>query len=513
MESFWKFKKIKSVKIKPFFNLKSYPKRTKAEVKLIDRNPFGDKDKDRVPNWFDCKPLNRKKQGKRLITAYHGTINLNLPLIKKHGLKASFQSEGNPSDDIIGDTSYITPDVLQAKDYAKSRTRGYITEVKGAVKINKQDSIYKYNPEFRETVDKLEKTIKRAKPAIVKVKIPVFLLSDEKHQDIWQSAGSDKDAFGRRRIIIRQNERKTAMKVKRNPNLSQSLIIGGYGYEVKGGVPKEFLAENYPQRPKPAILKHQLPIQKTFYLKDIVKNPPSVRIDDIKKFIKKKIESGEDIVLYRGYRTAHTKEEMKKMFNDDDIEATSSPRRGYFWTPQLDEAHGYSEGDALYHKEREVVATVIPNKKLKSIIYLKQEVPLSSLKNIATLKQNLVPSEGYEFLIPPKLLGPTKKIPYQTFKDRGLSYDDSEYTGDDEYEYGPLSEDEYDKLPRSERILADYKAQDWIEAPMKEIREKDVKEGDISTNLIRYGNVAEEENTTSAQKIINEISQEENNEE
>ena len=43
--------------------LSTYPKRTKQEIKLIDRKPFGDRDKDKVPNWFDCKPLNKNLQG------------------------------------------------------------------------------------------------------------------------------------------------------------------------------------------------------------------------------------------------------------------------------------------------------------------------------------------------------------------------------------------------------------------------------------------------------------------
>lgn len=52
-------------KLKPFKPLKvnMYPKRSKAEVRLIDRKPFGDKDRDKVINFFDCKPLNRRKQG------------------------------------------------------------------------------------------------------------------------------------------------------------------------------------------------------------------------------------------------------------------------------------------------------------------------------------------------------------------------------------------------------------------------------------------------------------------
>lgn len=51
---------------KPFspVNLKAYPpKRTKQEWKLIDRNPYGDKDKDKLMNFFDCKPANFGLQG------------------------------------------------------------------------------------------------------------------------------------------------------------------------------------------------------------------------------------------------------------------------------------------------------------------------------------------------------------------------------------------------------------------------------------------------------------------
>ena len=62
--------KLSKVKSRPLFspkfiqpvNLKQYTTRTKSEQKLIDKNPFGDKDRDRVPNYFDCKPLDKKKQ-------------------------------------------------------------------------------------------------------------------------------------------------------------------------------------------------------------------------------------------------------------------------------------------------------------------------------------------------------------------------------------------------------------------------------------------------------------------
>ena len=74
--SFWNMKPMKpkiksntkSNSFQPKFiqpvNLKSYPSRTRNEIRLIDRNPFGDKDGDKVANWFDCRPLNKKKQGK-----------------------------------------------------------------------------------------------------------------------------------------------------------------------------------------------------------------------------------------------------------------------------------------------------------------------------------------------------------------------------------------------------------------------------------------------------------------
>lgn len=39
-----------------------YPARTAQEKRLITKQPFGDKDRDKVPNMYDCKPLNKKKQ-------------------------------------------------------------------------------------------------------------------------------------------------------------------------------------------------------------------------------------------------------------------------------------------------------------------------------------------------------------------------------------------------------------------------------------------------------------------
>lgn len=38
-------------------------KRTQSERSLIRKNPWGDRDGDGVPNWIDCKPYDRMKQG------------------------------------------------------------------------------------------------------------------------------------------------------------------------------------------------------------------------------------------------------------------------------------------------------------------------------------------------------------------------------------------------------------------------------------------------------------------
>lgn len=54
---------FKSKNPKPMNFFHQFPvKRTKAETRLIDRNPWGDKDKDGVRNIFDCKPFNNKLQ-------------------------------------------------------------------------------------------------------------------------------------------------------------------------------------------------------------------------------------------------------------------------------------------------------------------------------------------------------------------------------------------------------------------------------------------------------------------
>ena len=82
MMSFWKSVskkkpvKFKQVQLKPLgfnfigsrtpvrmINKQIYPTRSNAEWKLIAKNPMGDSDRDHLMNWFDCAPMNSKKQG------------------------------------------------------------------------------------------------------------------------------------------------------------------------------------------------------------------------------------------------------------------------------------------------------------------------------------------------------------------------------------------------------------------------------------------------------------------
>lgn len=50
-----------------FVNLSRYPARTARENALIRKDPFGDKDRDGVPNIHDCRPMDKKKQGAGLL--------------------------------------------------------------------------------------------------------------------------------------------------------------------------------------------------------------------------------------------------------------------------------------------------------------------------------------------------------------------------------------------------------------------------------------------------------------
>lgn len=75
---------LKPQKVKPFapVNLKIYPARTSTEIKLIDKKPFGDKDKDKVPNYFDCRPMNKRKQGFHHEYSYSSVASKKIKTVK-----------------------------------------------------------------------------------------------------------------------------------------------------------------------------------------------------------------------------------------------------------------------------------------------------------------------------------------------------------------------------------------------------------------------------------------------
>ena len=92
MNTFWKPKQVKPIKNNLGLKLKAYPKRTKQELKLIDNRPYMDADKDKVMNWFDCRPLSKRWQD---VLLYHGTSKHAARKIKKEGLKRQHAITGH----------------------------------------------------------------------------------------------------------------------------------------------------------------------------------------------------------------------------------------------------------------------------------------------------------------------------------------------------------------------------------------------------------------------------------
>lgn len=90
-----------------------YPKRTSRETRLIDKNPFGDRDRDKVPNWFDCKPLNKRKQAKIGIVGSRQGNEQQKKLLEKF-LDKKFNKE---KDCIVSGGCYAGADKW-AKDWA-----------------------------------------------------------------------------------------------------------------------------------------------------------------------------------------------------------------------------------------------------------------------------------------------------------------------------------------------------------------------------------------------------------
>jgi hypothetical protein len=150
---------IKPKKIAPV-KLFQYHSRTKSEWKLIDRKPFGDKDRDRVPNIFDCRPMNKFMQGKfvqniplseaKFISVYHGTQKKYVPKIRAKGFKGSEEERRyvylTPAKSAAVVHAEYGPE-KEKKGWAKSRR-----EVEEEIKANIRDAKNKI-----ETIKKWEK--------------------------------------------------------------------------------------------------------------------------------------------------------------------------------------------------------------------------------------------------------------------------------------------------------------------------------------------------------------------
>ena len=203
MKLVFKSNKKKQIKLK-FFNTSSYPKRSQNEWKLIDKNPFGDTDKDRVPNWFDCKPLNKKKQGKNLIMLYHGTTPYRAKKIKEEGFR--------PDKSKVGRVHFI-----QSLTDPYEGAEGHGTK-------------------------------------ILKVKLPISMAH-------FESAGVGHNQDGDIIIPDINIEKYKNLSGKRKMNEYKEFISPKEEYvstEViisEKLVPKEYLVENYPQKEKPETLQ------------------------------------------------------------------------------------------------------------------------------------------------------------------------------------------------------------------------------------------------------------------
>jgi len=122
---------IKKIKKIPKQKL-SWPQ---AVVRYPRLNPFNDNDKDRRPNWLDCKPFNMKQHGKfvqnipiseaKQVALYHGTSEDAAKRIVKEGLVPS---------KVVSRWKkrvYLTPD----KEYADAYQYGHDAMIKANVPI------------------------------------------------------------------------------------------------------------------------------------------------------------------------------------------------------------------------------------------------------------------------------------------------------------------------------------------------------------------------------------------
>jgi len=204
-------KKIKMVWIKPVkfspIKLSMFPKRTKAEVRLIDRNPWGDTDRDKVPNIFDCKPLNRKKQGKfsqniplsqaQYITVYHGTQKDTVPKIIEKGFKPG-------KSNMI----YLTPSRKAAIAHARHGPEKIVKVWQGT--MSRENARAVYRDQIKANVDSL-KNIELAEAG--------YKTSGKRDKDF------EKDMRQRKRNYINEiKEKQAAIDFESNPTILKVTV-------------------------------------------------------------------------------------------------------------------------------------------------------------------------------------------------------------------------------------------------------------------------------------------------
>ena len=126
--------------------------------------------------------------------------------------------------------------------------------------------------------------------------------------------------------------------------------------------------------------------------------------------LQKHIDSGMDIIVYRGVRWNVDPDESdpRKMAKRE------TTQYGYFWSPSYPVASQYSRGLGQAFGERvndgEVYAMRIPAKTMAEAVRTEQEIPLQQIKRLTALRQNILADEGIEFVIPPRLHGKRIKL-------------------------------------------------------------------------------------------------------
>ena len=128
--------------------LKQYPARTRSELNVIDKKPWVDSDKDKVPNIFDCKPLNKKKQSYMLRQDIRR--RLRLPLSRKAHIKQIIKMQAGTSFKKNPEKKFVTqeeivkffekhPDLIEKAE----KVRGRVIEWK-SVGSNRGEDVLAY---------------------------------------------------------------------------------------------------------------------------------------------------------------------------------------------------------------------------------------------------------------------------------------------------------------------------------------------------------------------------------